>query len=185
MRKIEKFISGSLRMLVKYRQHEFGRPSSAVKIWAPLSRAISLFPDGTFTTDHSAKDVFEPYGKEAVLAQTEVLWAFSNGAMLPDLDCPQRAADLYQWFCQDLYHFWPRGGSGFNRLISNVTDNLADWRLITHDTTLREGLENSPRAGMAAHAFVVTNAMTRDRLAVEEAKRRWESRCGSFTVVRD
>ena len=185
LREIEKLISESLGMQEKYRQHEFGRPFSAVKIWAPLSRAITLFPDGTFTTDHSVNDSFQPYGKEALLAQTEVIWAFSNGSTLPDLDCPQKAVDLYQYFCWDLYQFWHRGSSGFKDLCSDVTNNLADWRLITHDTTSREGLENSPRAGMAAHAFIVTNGMTADEEEVGEAKRKWESRCGSFTVVRD
>ncbi|RGP79421.1 hypothetical protein FLONG3_2476 [Fusarium longipes] len=160
--------------------------------WKPIMRLIAKFPDGTFTKNkHEEIADINPYGTEVLTALTECIWAFSLGPVLDDLDCPQTATDLYSYFGQDLYQVWYHSEQMETKrwasLFRDVTNDVADYRLITTDTAPRQGLTNSPRAAMAAHAWVITNAMSgSDDIGqdiADRAKRLWESRCGPFVVA--
>ncbi|KAG7132042.1 hypothetical protein HYQ45_009492 [Verticillium longisporum] len=160
--------------------------------WQPISRILDLFREESFTkTNHLELTDVSPYGQGALTALTDIIWAFSNGPVTEQLDCPQTAVDLYAYFARDLYNVWlqansRREGGDMARLFRTVTNELADWTLITSDDTARPGLSNSPRRGMAAHAWVLTNSMVLHHSEeVVAAKRLWEERCGVFTVISD
>lgn len=160
--------------------------------WQPISRILDLFREESFTkTNHLELTDVSPYGQGALTALTDIIWAFSNGPVTEQLDCPQTAVDLYAYFARDLYNVWlqansRREGGDMARLFRTVTNELADWTLITSDDTARPGLSNSPRRGMAAHAWVMTNSMVLHHSEeVVAAKRLWEERCGVFTVISD
>ncbi|KAF3359767.1 hypothetical protein VdG1_01965 [Verticillium dahliae VDG1] len=132
--------------------------------WQPISRILDLFREESFTkTNHLELTDVSPYGQGALTALTDIIWAFSNG--------PANSR---------------REGGDMARLFRTVTNELADWTLITSDDTARPGLSNSPRRGMAAHAWVMTNSMVLHHSEeVVAAKRLWEERCGVFTVISD
>jgi hypothetical protein len=159
--------------------------------WRPIMRLLSKFPEGTFTrNNHEEIADIDPYGREVLTAFTEGIWAISLGPVLDDLDCPQTATDLYSYFGQDLYQVWynsePKDHNNWAALFREVTNNIADYNLITTDTTPRSGLTNSPRAAMAAHAWVITNSMSGSSNAghaiANNARQLWEDRCGPFVV---
>ncbi|KAK6702048.1 hypothetical protein SNK04_011954 [Fusarium graminearum] len=159
--------------------------------WRPIMRLLAKFPEGTFTKNNN-QDIadIDPYGKEVLTTFTEGMWAFSLGPVLDDLDCPQTATDLYSYFGQDLYQVWynsePKDKNNWAALFQDVTNKVTDYNLITNDTTARAGLDNSPRAAMAAHAWVITNSMCGSgdvgHAIASEARQLWETRCGPFVV---
>jgi hypothetical protein len=164
---------------------------SMAAAWRPIMRLLTKFPEGTFTkNNHQDISDLDPYGKEVLTAFTEGMWAFSLGPVLDDLDCPQTATDLYSYFGQDLYQIWygsePKDKNNWAGLFRDVTNEVADYKLITLDTTARPGLGNSPRAAMAAHAWVITNSMCGSgnigHAIASEARQLWETRCGPFEV---
>ncbi|KAJ4024658.1 hypothetical protein NW766_000898 [Fusarium irregulare] len=189
-RDIDVLIRRALGTREAYRQHSQNVRTSAAA-WRPIMKLLSKFPENTF--NHPEVSDISPYGKEVLVAFTNVIWAFSLGPVLEDLDCPQTATDLYSYFVQDLYQVWyntdleGRERATYSALLSEVTNDLANHNLITRDTTVRPGLVNSPRAAMAAHAWIVTNAMHGsgevDKIVVRRAKELWEARCGSFVVA--
>ena len=189
-RDIESLIRKALSAREAYRQHSQNVRTSAAA-WRPIMKLLSKFPENTF--NHPEVSDISPYGKEVLVAFTNVIWAFSLGPVLEDLDCPQTATDLYSYFVQDLYQVWyntdleGKERATYSALFSEVTNDLANHSLITRDTTVRPGLVNSPRAAMAAHAWIVTNAMHGsgevDKIVVRRAKELWEARCGSFVVT--
>ncbi|KAH8694347.1 hypothetical protein BGZ61DRAFT_451835 [Ilyonectria robusta] len=186
LQRIEELIEKSLGAREQYRAN----PSSKTiaEFWRYLGQALSLFPEGTFKDNVLDPANLNPYESEMIIAQTEAIWAFSNGTQTDDLDCPQRAVDLYSGFAKDLYNFWyykATGKNAFANLCHTVTNTLTNWSLITQDTRRRQGLQNSPRAGMAAYAFVITNSMIGDWTIRNQTKQLWAERCGTFTVVQD
>ncbi|RFN47638.1 hypothetical protein FIE12Z_8095 [Fusarium flagelliforme] len=194
-RDIDNLIRGALSAREAYRKHSHNVRTSAAA-WRPIMKLLSKFPENTF--NHNEVADISPYGRELLVAFTNGMWAFSLGPVLDGLDCPQTATDLYSYFVQDLYQVWyntdweGRGRSDYATLFSEVTNDLADWNLTTRDTAIRPGLTNSPRAAMAAHAWIVTNAMHMsgevDRNIVQRAKELWETRvemCEETVFARD
>ncbi|RBR08368.1 uncharacterized protein FIESC28_10273 [Fusarium coffeatum] len=184
-RDIESLIREALSARETYRtQAQNARTSAAA--WKPVMKLLSKFPENTF--NHTEVTDINPYGREVLVAFTEGIWAFSLGPILHDLDCPQTATDLYSYFAQDLYQVWYNTdgrGRTYATLFSEVTNSVADYNLITMDAVARQGLVNSPRAAMAAHAWIITNAMhgNNDWEMIQRARELWEARCGPFVVA--
>ncbi|KAI8711297.1 hypothetical protein NCS52_01505700 [Fusarium sp. LHS14.1] len=93
---------------------------------------------------------------------------------------------------KDIANINPYGkedNSGWAALFRDVTNDAADDNLITTDTTARPGLVNSPRAAMAAHAWVITNSMCGSgevaHAIANRARQLWERRCGPFVVAQN
>ena len=184
-RDIESLIRKALSARETYRtQSQNARTSAAA--WNPIMKLLFKFPENTF--NHTEVTDINPYGMEVLVAFTEGIWAFSLGPVLHDLDCPQTATDLYSYFAQDLYQVWYNtNGRGriYATLFSEVTNSVADYNLITMDAVTRPGLVNSPRAAMAAHAWIITNSMhgSHEWEMTQRARELWEARCGSFVVA--
>lgn len=185
---IESLIRKALEARETYRTGSKDARATAAA-WRPVMKLLAKFPEDTFSKNDNQNIVdIDPYGKEVLNAFTEGIWAFSLGPVLDDLDCPQTATDLYSYFAQDLYQVWYRSEShnSWAALFRQVTNHVADYSLITMDTTPRPGLTNSPRAAMAAHAWVITNSMSgsdETGWAIANAARQlWEDRCGPFVV---
>lgn len=181
-------ISKTLDAREKYRQGPQNQRTMAAT-WKPIVRLLHKFPEGTFTTyDYDTVSNIDPYSEEVLATFTEIIWAFSSGPVLDELDCPQTATDYYSYYGQDLYQIWyrsePRDQTTWVTLFSRVTNDIANYNLITTDTTSRPGLVNSPRAAMAAHAWVITNSMCGSGPAshaiATRARQLWEDRCGHF-----
>ncbi|CAJ0540853.1 Ff.00g077580.m01.CDS01 [Fusarium sp. VM40] len=179
-------ISKALDAREKYRKGPQNQRTMATT-WKPIERLLHKFPEGTFTTyDYDTVSNIDPYCEEVLATFTEIIWAFSSGPVLDGLDCPQAATDYYSYFGQDLYQIWYRSSdnSTWSTLFSRVTNDIANYSLITTDTTSRSGLVNSPRAAMAAHAWVITNSMCGSGPAshaiATKARQLWEDRCGHF-----
>ncbi|KAI8648496.1 hypothetical protein LRP88_02269 [Fusarium phalaenopsidis] len=194
-RDIDALIRNALQARETYRTGP-KNPRTMAAAWKPIMELLAKFPEGTFTkNDHKDVANINPYGKEVLTAFTEGIWAFSSGPVLDDLDCPQTATDLYSYFGQDLYQVWynsepePKDNSGWAALFRDVTNDAADDNLITTDTTARPGLVNSPRAAMAAHAWVITNSMCGSgevaHAIANRARQLWERRCGPFVVAQN
>jgi hypothetical protein len=179
LKEIDALISKCLGVREQFRQHG---TLAINKVCAPVLQSAALFPDGTF--EHNPVLDFETYGENLLRMQTEGIWAFSYGTRTEDLDCPQKAADFYLYFTQDLYNNWysstGKQRSKFASLYRDITNDKANWSLITQDTTPREGNTNSPRAAIAASAFILTNSMTSNREICDKAEKLWVDRCGGF-----
>jgi hypothetical protein len=184
LKEIDALISKCLRVREQFRRH--GTPATS-KVCAPVLQSAALFPDGTF--EHNPVSDLEPYGKNLLRMQTEVIWAFSSGTPTEDLDCPQRAADFYLYFTQDLCNNWyystEKQQSEFASLYRDITNDEANRSLITQDSIPREGNTNSPRAAIAASAFILTNPMTFDRKIRDKAEKQWVDRCGGFITYKN
>ncbi|SPJ81624.1 uncharacterized protein FTOL_09029 [Fusarium torulosum] len=188
---IDGLISKALDAREKYRQGPQNQRTMAAT-WKPIMRLLSKFPEGTFTTyDYDTMTNIDPYSEEVLTTFTEIIWAFSSGPILNELDCPQIATDYYSYYTRDLCQIWyrsePSDHSTWANLFRKVTNNIANYKLITTDTTSRPGLVNSPRAAMAAHAWIVTNSMcdsSPDSHAIAvRARQLWEDRCGHFVEI--
>ncbi|KAK4460890.1 hypothetical protein QBC42DRAFT_347629 [Cladorrhinum samala] len=194
LEKIEDLIAKSNGARLEYRKaHNHGTPVNAKlaqKISMLVAKAASLFPEGTFKNGTEVD--IDPYGEGLIRLTTEVIWAFSSGPASKTLDCPQRAADHYQIFGDDLYnrHLHIANSSRvesakFDSMIMSVTDKKASWKLITADEKPRPGLVNSPRAAIGAFAFRITNAIIYSQKSptVDESQKLWVARCGKFTFM--
>lgn len=196
LEKIEDLIAKSNGARLEYRKtHTHGSPVNgklAQKVWMLVVKAASLFPEGTFKNGTEVN--IDPYGEGLILLTTEVIWAFSSGPASKTLDCPQRAADHYQFFGEDLYNrrlhiakISSAEVAKFDRMIMTITDVKASWKLITADAKPRPGLANSPRAAIGAFAFRITNAIiySQNSQVVNESQKLWIARCGKFTFVQN
>ncbi|KAM0432452.1 hypothetical protein ACHAQK_009677 [Fusarium lateritium] len=186
---IDGLISKALDARERYRQGPQNQQTMTAT-WKPIMRLLHKFPGGTLTT-HNYDTNINPYSEEILATFTEIMWAFSSGPILDGLDCPQTATDYYSYFTRDLYQIWYRSEPSEKRtwasLFRKVTNDIANYDLITTDTTSRSGLVNSPRAAMAAHAWIVTNSMcgsgpVGDAIAAR-ARQLWEDRCGHFVEI--
>jgi hypothetical protein len=190
---IDGLISKALDAREKYRQGPQNQRTMAAT-WKPIMQLLGKFPEGTFTTyDYDTMANIDPYSEEVLATFTEIIWAFSSGPVLDGLDCPQTATDYYSYYTQDLYQVWyrsePSEHSTWASLFRKVTNNIANYNLITTDTTPRPGLVNSPRAAMAAHAWIVTNSMCgsgpESHATAVRARQLWEDRCGHFVEMQN
>ena len=183
-KKLSALISEALRRREALRTRQPGMTN--LKVFKPLAEAVSLFPEPEriFSRDHASPANMEPYSQETLLAQTEVIWALSSlGTSSPELDCPQHAGNLYQYFCQDVYTYSNQGSpKGFASMWAAVTNDLSRWRLITRDGTKRPSQTNSPMAKFGAQAFANTNAQNFSSDVIQQTKALWVERCGAFTM---
>ncbi|KAF2758704.1 hypothetical protein EJ05DRAFT_476017 [Pseudovirgaria hyperparasitica] len=138
-----------------------------------------------------AHDVTEATEDDLLQYHIELPWAYSSAVGNPAVpgDCAQMGADHYSALCQELYDAFSNPGkdtlvsdTAFGEKVIHITNNVANYTLVTADVVKRTGRKNAPRGQIAALAWACTNSMSkRGEKAVEDAEKLWVQRCGQFT----
>ncbi|KAH8880487.1 hypothetical protein GQ53DRAFT_833231 [Thozetella sp. PMI_491] len=147
-----------------------------------LIKATSLFPEGTFVDLESDISFFQ---KNSLRLQTELCWALSKLPATDDFDSAQMGQMAYEGLLHEYYQKRlsdDNGGLEFMFMCKHVTNNEANWELITEDTTKRPNMVIGPRAGIGRIAFMFSNAINFGGGEDFGAKVLWVQRCGDFPV---
>lgn len=180
------YITDSIGLLQDARDHGFDQKKQH-KFIGVLNKAVALFPADKF---QGLDDELGFYQANSLCLQTELCWALSSLPPQKDHNWSQMGVSAYEGLQLQLYNWWLSLSSdraqqaAFVQMSTHVTNQVANWKLITTDDVKEDNLKNSPRKGMGRVAFMMTHAVVSGYPRLEqEVRNLWVQRCGEFDLM--